>query len=255
MPVLSAYYSDRGTTRATNQDALIIRTAETNRGSLVMAAVCDGMGGRARGELASATAVHMLSEWFEDRLPLLLQEGFVFLALREAIEMIIREISLALENYSKYHDVELGSTLTMLLLYDGHCVTANVGDSRIYAIGKSVRQLTRDHSVVQRDVDSGAISTDDAKADKRRSVLYQCLGETSDLVPDILEQSVSSSDILLLCSDGFWHHLDWETAKEELCSCISEHDGVMGNKLAELAKRAMVKGETDNITAVAVRLV
>ena len=254
MAILSAYYSTKGTTRPTNQDALIIRSADTDGGPLVMAAVCDGMGGRARGELASATAVRLLSE-FENDLPPLLRKGYAFPALRGSIEAVIRRISLTLENYSENHGIKLGTTLTMLLLYAGHCVTANVGDSRIYAVGNDVRQLTRDHSVVQRGIDIGAIDPKEAWVDNRRNILYQCLGESEGLEPDILEQRVSPSDIFLLCSDGLWHYLDLETARQELCACLPGHGDGMQAKLSELAHRVMEQGETDNITAVAVGLV
>ena len=167
---------------------MIIRSAETDGGPLVMAAVCDGMGGRARGELASTTAVHVLSEWFENDLPQLLRQEYSFPALRGSVEMIIRRISLMLENYSDNRGIKLGTTLTMLLLYAGRCVTANVGDARIYAVGNEVRQLTQDHSAVQRGIDIDAIDPQEAWVDNRRNILYQCLGESDGLEPDILEQ-------------------------------------------------------------------
>lgn len=253
MKVLLAHYSDRGTRRAVNEDALVIRTADTVRGVLVMAAVCDGMGGRSRGELASATAVTELSGWFEERLPLLLRDGYDFAVLRAGIEFIIRRISSLLENYGRQNNVTIGSTLTMLLLYNGHCVTANVGDSRIYALGGGARQLTRDHTLVQQEIDRGLLQPSQAETDKRRNVLTQCLGETASLAPDIIEQDVPPGTVFLLCSDGFRHCLAPQEMEEKLSAAAEVGSKALEDALSALARCAMARGETDNITAAAVR--
>ena len=174
---------------------LIIPSTETDSGPLVMAAVFGGMGGSARRELASVTAVHVLSESFGICRSFCGRDmGYAFLALRGSIEAVIRRINLMLESYSEDHGIKLGTNLTMLLLYVGHCVTANVGDSRIYAVGDEVWQLTRDHSVVQRGIDIGAIDLQAAWVDNRRNILYQCLGESEDLELDILEQLVRRTE-------------------------------------------------------------
>ena len=219
-----------------------------------MAAVCDGMGGRARGELASSTAVQELSEWFDDRLPLLFADGYDIVSLRAGIEFVIRRISSFIENYGQRHDVQIGTTLTMLILYDGHCVTANVGDSRAYAVGTTAFQMTKDHSVVQRDIDSGLLCPEAAETDKRRNILTQCLGETSSLSPDIVEQNVGLDVHFLLCSDGFRHKLPLQEMREVISECTDENGARLEKVLSVLAQRVMDRGETDNITAVCVRL-
>ena len=176
--------------------------------------------------------------------------------LRRGIELVLRRISTLLENHAARHRQDMGTTLTMLLLYDGHCVTANVGDSRIYEISRAdIRQLTKDHTLVQREADSGLLTPEQAETDRRRNILYQCLGETLGLAPDILEQDVRPDSVFLLCSDGFRHQLPPREMREALWKAAGKRRGGMEHALSTLARRAMDRGETDNITAVAVRMI
>lgn len=252
MAARAGYYTDKGTVKPVNEDSLLVRTARTVNGPLALAAVCDGMGGLARGELASAAVVRALSDWFDGELPQLLEGGYDFAVLRSGIEYEIYRVSRQLEEYSRRHSMRMGTTLTMALLYAGKCVTANVGDSRVYALTDTMRQLTEDHSLVQRDVRTGLLRPEDAERDERRNILTQCVGVSMELAPDIRQWDMSPGAVYLLCSDGFRHELTPEEIYPQVRAGTAGDGAAMGRVLESLARTAMDRGETDNITAAAV---
>lgn len=249
-----AYFSDKGNTREVNQDALVIRTEKTDAGPLVMVAVCDGVGGMSRGEAASSYVVHSLSEWFEHKLPGLLREGYSFASVKAGIEYIIRKMSREVETFAGERQCQMGTTLSLLLLVDGHCVTANVGDSRIYEInGEGITQLTKDQSFVQRQVDLGNLTFEQAQTDGRRNFLLQCVGVSAGLAPEIAEKDASPGTAYLLCSDGFRHRLSQEEIGTGIWQAAASGGRErMNGKLAEMARLCMSRGETDNITVAVV---
>lgn len=249
-----AYYTDKGIRKAANEDSLLIRTAMTNRGEVLLAAVCDGMGGLNRGELASGTLVQAFSDWFDDRLPSLIENGFDPMTLKSGIEFEIRRQSKAMEAYARRNGIRMGTTLTMMLVFEGRCMVANVGDSRIYEVGAELRQITKDQSLVQREVDTGILTVQQAESDSRRNILLQCVGETSNLAPAIEEIQLGTDVVYLLCSDGFHHELGAEEIRTAIRSAAGKDDKVMTKTLEKLAKKAMEREETDNITAVAVKV-
>lgn len=251
MGIRFAYYTNKGTKKHNNEDALVVRTASTVRGPLLMAGVCDGVGGMDRGELASSIAVHALSEWFDEKLPLYLRDGFDFVMLRSGLEFELLQINKLLQEQASISGCHMGTTATMLILFEGRCITANVGDSRIYEIGNTIRQLTKDHSLVQREIDLGHLTKDDAEKDQRRNVLFQCLGAKSKVAPDICERPVKLGVVYLLCSDGFRHRLTPAEMKEELLANAERGEAAINHALESMAKRCMERGETDNITAIA----
>lgn len=249
-----AYYTDKGIRKATNEDSLLIRTAMTNRGEVLLAAVCDGMGGLNRGELASSTLVQAFSDWFDDRLPSLIENGFDPMVLKSGIEFEIRRQSKNMEDYARRNGIRMGTTVTMMLVFEGRCMIANVGDSRIYEVGPELRQITKDQSLVQREVDTGILTIQQAATDSRRNILLQCVGETSNLVPAIEEKRITTDAVYLLCSDGFHHELAPEELRSAVWSVAGKDDKTMTKALEKLAKKAMEREETDNITVVAVRV-
>lgn len=252
MGIQIAYYTDKGTRKQTNEDSLVVRTATTSRGDVVLAAVCDGMGGLNRGELASSTIVQALSEWFEEKLPGLIEPGYDFLALKSGIEFEIRRQSGRIENYASQRGLRLGTTLTMILIVEGRLITANVGDSRVYEVRDYLRQLTKDHSLAQREVDRGTLRIEDMERYEHRNVLTQGIGDSANLLPDIKEESLCTDAVYLLCSDGFRHELSQEEIQSALSASAGKGEKNMTKTLEKLAQKAMSRGETDNITAVAV---
>jgi hypothetical protein len=248
--VITAYNTDIGIKKSVNQDSLIIKKAIAGAGEVVLIGVCDGMGGLEQGELASAEAIKTLNFWFEQDLPNLLLEGLSNKAFVDSMTFAIKEANDRVYKYSSAKNIQCGTTLTAVLLYNGHYATVNVGDSRVYKIDNSgtIERLTHDQSVVQDKIDKGEITEEEARTHKARNVLLQCIGLGDAVTPGFSFGNYSDGDIFFACSDGFRHRL----MEEEMAKLYNPKDVVGQEELMERAaygvKLNMERGETDNIT-------
>lgn len=245
-----AVHTDIGIKRNINQDSVLIKTVQTDWGTVLMAAVCDGMGGLEKGELASATFVRMLSAWFEEKFPAVLYGGFHRQLLEKSWSELFVQVNAKIHSYSHLQGIQMGTTAAILLLIGQNYYIGNVGDTRIYQIGQTIQQLTKDQTLIQTEVDQGRISYEEAGKDSRRNVLLQCIGASKVVVPEYRAGTVSKGSSFLLCSDGFRHVI----TKEELYQSLNPEKILEEQKmkeqlifLTELNKKRL---ETDNITAV-----
>ena len=164
MRVIAAAETDAGICKPINQDGYCIKIAQTPAGQVALAAVCDGMGGLEKGELASATAVREFSAWFDQTLPGLLPE-LDWMRVSEMWRAMIHDVDVRLHEYGAAHGLELGTTVTAMLIYGGKYLIAHVGDTRVYEVGGVLRQLTEDHTVVEREVQAGLLTPEAAELD------------------------------------------------------------------------------------------
>lgn len=257
--VLTGFKTDVGIKKEVNQDSLIIRKAMTEVGEVTFISVCDGMGGLSFGELASAEAVNVLNSWFDEDLPELLMEGISDQSFKDSISLRIEEADEKISQYGREHNADCGTTMTAILLYNGHYATVNVGDSRIYKLSsKGIEQLTHDQSVVQQLLDSGQITVKEAETHPQRSVLLQCVGIGEKAVPDFTFGSYEEGDAFFACSDGFRHKLTAEEMYRVLYANrrtdvedVEERKEDLITRLKYLIDVVKERGETDNITVVA----
>jgi serine/threonine protein phosphatase PrpC len=143
---------------------------------------------------------------------------------------------------------DMGSTLTVVLVRGTLAVVANVGDSRTYHWRDgSLRQLTTDHSVVERLVATGVIDSSEAAFHPQRGVLYRSLGDRASVEVDVLSLPLSPGDRLLLCCDGVWESLA-DDGLEEVMSLESEPQ----RACEEICRRALEAGASDNVSVVVV---
>lgn len=215
----AAGWTDVGRVKETNQDSFVIKIANTNMGDMAMVAVADGMGGLMKGELASATAVRSLSVWFDEKLPLSLEatagsvggfERFV----EGQWEGLAQDLNLRIMRYGMKERMNLGTTLTAMLVLGGRYSIVHVGDSRVYEItDEAVCQLTEDQTFVKREMDAGRMTPEEALVHPQRNVLLQCLGSSKEVKPEVTSGNLRRDATYLLCSDGFRHVL---TEKELL---------------------------------------
>ena len=247
-----AAYTDTGIQKASDQDSLCVRRAALPQGGeLLLAVVCDGMGGLQRGELASAEGVRALGAWFDRSLPQLggLRGGDFAWVQREWTGLL-EGLHRRLLDYSAAHQVQLGTTLAALLACGDRYLTVNVGDSRIYQRRDRLQQLTQDQSLVAREVASGRITPEQARHHPQRNVLLQCLGAGRAVVPVFGQGLVHSGTVYLLCTDGLVHEL----APEELEAALEPHrlqgKERMTEALTQLTETCKARGETDNITGI-----
>ena len=227
--------------RTDNQDAYFAGKITDDS---VFAVVCDGMGGANAGNVASELAVRHISE-------------YVIRSYRDGMDMTDTEKTLknaiVSANISLYdmavNNAELtgmGTTAVAAFVKDGTAVIAHVGDSRIYLVNGEIKQLTRDHSVVQSLIESGKITPEDAKVHPRKNVITRALGAEENVAVDSDCLNLSNGDTLLLCSDGLTNFLD----DKDILKVFQNNDiSAVAERLVEEANE---NGGGDNITVVTV---
>lgn len=246
-------HTDIGIKKNTNQDSVLIKVARTDYGKVVFAAVCDGMGGLAKGELASATLVRMLSKWFEEEFPTILYQGVSIDVLKKSWSDLIYEANHKISVYGNSLHVNLGTTMTALLIVDHVYYIVNVGDSRIYYLRDDLTQITKDQTVIQREMDLGRMTWEEAKRDPRRNVLLQCVGASEVIEPDFYSGNVDAGSMFLLCSDGFRHVISPEEIYQTLTPYKLFNEQMMTEALVYLTDLDKYRQEVDNISAALVR--
>jgi protein phosphatase len=253
--------TDQGKTRDHNEDHFLVAdltrkdasppTAEREynlgeRGLLF--AVCDGMGGAAAGELASEMATNtiyqqLLASWLAETEV----TGQRFAArLKEAVETANRDI----HNYAKAHPENrgMGTTATIAGVLGDHLYLAQVGDSRAYLVrGAEAHQITKDQSLMQRLVEAGELTEEEAAHSERRNIILQALGPDPKIKVDLTHQELRRGDLLVLCSDG----LSGQVKKEEIAREAASGD--LPGATERLVSLANERGGPDNITVVIAR--
>lgn len=254
--------TDVGRTREHNEDTFAVADLSTfnaslqpevrthqagTRGSLFM--VADGMGGAAAGEVASQMAVETILAELDARWrssPASDTETFV-LALKSATEAANAKI----HQYAASHPENrgMGTTATIAGFLGDRLFLCQVGDSRGYLVrdGTAI-QITKDQSLMQKLIEAGEMTPEEAEVSERRNIILQALGPEPAIKVDLTEQQVMRGDVLVLCSDG----LSGQVRANEIAEVVrSESDLVeVCRRLIDLANEA---GGPDNITVVAVR--
>ena len=179
MKFLSVAHSDVGIKKNINQDSVLVKEATTDCGRVLLAVICDGMGGLAKGEVASATLVRTFSNWFEEKLPYMIytSDGATreidYNELQREWNQLIDSINHKIENYGASFHAPCGTTLVALLLVSEKYYIVNVGDSRAYLINDRFKQLTKDQTFIQREIDEGRMTIEEAKVHPERNVLNE----------------------------------------------------------------------------------
>jgi PPM family protein phosphatase len=243
-----AYHTDIGIKKKTNQDGLLLKTAKTPEGEIGLFIICDGMGGLSHGELASATVIRGMSDWFDNDLPELLESGIAETDIPGKLEERVRELNKKILDYGEVSNIKLGTTITALLILHKQYYIVQIGDSRAYSINHKLVKLTEDQTLVERELQRGNISAEQARIDPRRNVLLQCVGATKNINVVITSGEVESGTMYMLCTDGFYH----EISDEEMLANLNPHhftkEKSMKDKLVELVELAKQRQETDNIS-------
>jgi len=226
-----AQITDVGCVRELNEDSLF-----SSQGLWLVA---DGMGGHACGEVASQMAAEIISTSF-------LETGDLTSAIQEAH---IKIVDAGKEGVGQ---AGMGTTVVALATFEKHYQIAWVGDSRAYlwdAKRKNLSQLSEDHSLIVRLVNSGLISKEEAKNHPQRHMITQCLGsvEIEQVKVDIYESEWQANETILLCSDGLSDDVDEETMSKVLAQNVSQSE-----KLAALTELAKEAGGKDNISIILV---
>ncbi len=249
------HVSDVGLVRPHNEDASLVvesvfegdQAAET----IGLFIVADGMGGHQAGEVASALAARIVARGLieEVYIPYLRQSSHQSdqLSLTEALQQAVEAANQAVHGQVPGS----GTTLTCALVINSRAYLAHVGDSRAYLYyNQALKQITRDHSYVDKLVELGQISAEAAAVHPQRNVLYRAVGQGDQLEIDIYPLDLPNGSRLLLCSDGLWGMLSDNVIQAILASARSPQDACR-----ELIAAANEAGGRDNITAIVVERV
>jgi len=254
--------TDVGKARDHNEDSFVVADLTTRnaslqpevrehvvgrRGTLFM--VADGMGGAAAGEVASEMATgtvfnHMITQWGNDQE--VTEQRFAY-RLKEAVEIANQQI----HDYAAAHlEVRgMGTTTTAAGVFDGALYLTQIGDSRGYLIRQGrIAQITKDQSLMQRLVDAGELTEEEAAVSERRNIILQALGPDAHVKVDLTRQELRKGDILVMCSDG----LSGLVKKEEILAIVTQATDLV-SACKELIEAANGRGGPDNITCIVAR--
>ncbi len=255
--------TDVGKTREHNEDTFLVADLEgasqldfatgallkTPGAHGLLFLVADGMGGAASGEIASGMAGQVVlncltSAWSADGA---LSEDAFAAALRDATETANSRIHQFSRENPEHRG--MGTTATLAGLFGDKLFLAQVGDSRAYLVrGGQAKQLTKDQSLMQRLVEAGELTQEEADVSERRNIILQALGPDAHVTVDLTHQQLRRGDVLLLCSDG----LSGLVRADEIAQLASHADSVE-TLCHALVDRANERGGPDNITVIAAR--
>lgn len=244
--------TDIGIKKQTNQDSILIKHGQCEKGEILLAVICDGMGGLKKGEVASATVVKKFSEWFDSELPFELKNLDMNI-IADKWSLLLKDLNLKIAEYGQQDGIRLGTTFTGVLFIDDQYLAVHVGDTRLYQLDSGLKQLTTDHTFVAREIRRGNLTVEQAKKDKRRNMLLQCVGASERIEPEILTGTVQQG-AYMLCSDGFRHEISESEIYEPLNPVNLINKEAMHNNVKYLIEQVKKRNEKDNISVVLVKV-
>ncbi len=244
--------TDIGNVKKTNQDSLLVKHAAYNNKEVLMAIVCDGMGGLSSGELASATVIRAFDKWFDQILPFELENPDLSV-ISGKWAATLKELNADLLKYSRIQGRSMGTTFSGIIFIDDSYLIVHVGDSRVYHLSSGITQITKDQTFVAREIEKGKMTKEQAKTDKRRNMLLQCVGASAQVIPEVIIDKTEPG-AYLLCSDGFRHVISEEEIFESLnpVNCINKQ--AMHSNTRYLIDLVKQRNERDNISAILIKV-
>ena len=237
--------TDKGCVRKMNQDAYEIRQLDRNT---LLCVVCDGMGGAKSGNVASTLAVDVFAQEIQRTWTPNMEWDKADQILKSAVKLANFTVYDQANQFEEFSG--MGTTLVAALVRGRRVSIVNVGDSRAYVINqKGIRQITRDHSVVQMMVDRGELTPEMAKVYPGKNLITRAVGTEMTVLCDIFRQELSKGDFLLLCSDGLSNLLDDQEILFEVVHGVNKE-----RCCKRLLDIAVSRGAPANVTSVLVSL-
>lgn len=244
--------TDVGISKDINQDSVMIKHADSALGEILMAVVCDGMGGLSKGELASAFVIRAFEKWFNEELSFEL-ENLDMKVIGAKWSLLLKELNVKILEYSQKFNGGMGTTFSGILFVGDQYVIVHVGDTRVYHIDSSLTQLTTDQTFIAREISRGTITLEQAKTDKRRNMLLQCVGASKVVDPQII-CGKTEKGAYMLCSDGFRHVITEEEIYESLNPINLMNKDSMHNNAKYLIEQIKNRAEKDNISVILIKV-
>ncbi|HEX4331354.1 MAG TPA: Stp1/IreP family PP2C-type Ser/Thr phosphatase [Usitatibacter sp.] len=248
----AASLTDPGRVRDHNEDCI------ESRPDIGLFVLADGMGGYNAGEVASGMATSLISDGLEDAWSPRAVERMGRDEAKALSERLINE-QIARANTAIFTTSQnnpecagMGTTLVVALFYDNFLTVAHIGDSRLYRLrGESMEQVTRDHSLLQEQLDSGLITPEEAKLSQNKNLVTRALGIDPSVEPELHVYETQPDDTYLLCSDGLSDMVEDEEIRLTLITLKSNPNLTV----QQLVQAANDNGGRDNISAMLIRVV
>ena len=232
--------TDAGVVREMNQDYYF--SSDTAVGNLPnLFIVADGMGGHKAGDYASRYTIERVVASVSRNTgeePIAIMKE----AINKANELLVAE---SREDESKSG---MGTTLVIGTIIGNKLFVANIGDSRLYVVGQNMRQITRDHSLVDEMVRLGEINADEARGHPDKNIITRAVGTSDHVEADFFEVEITADDTILLCTDGLTNMV----RDDEILDIIKKYDNAQAATM-QLVKEANANGGRDNITVMIIK--
>ena len=235
--------TDPGCVRAQNQDTFQILHLD---GNTCLCVVCDGMGGAKSGNVASALAADVFVQEIRNNWKSGMDEYHLDQMLANAVKLANFTVFDQAQQFEEFNG--MGTTLVAALVHSGRVSIIHVGDSRAYGINSyGIRQLTRDHSLVQLMVERGELTQEQARFYPGKNVITRAIGTEAVVESDVDHWQLQKGDSLLLCSDGLSNTMDEQEILFEVVHGVKKE--YCCQRLLDIAKN---RGAPDNVTSVLV---
>ena len=237
--------TDQGCVRSQNQDMYQVEQLDKNT---LLCVVCDGMGGARSGNVASA----MAGEVFMDTVRREWSAGMTKEKISQLLQTAVRIANVTVYEQSRQHEEfeGMGTTLVGALIQGKLATVVNVGDSRAYKIDRGgIRQVTRDHSLVQLMVDRGELTPEVARTYPGKNFITRAVGTESTVLSDLFQLEVEKDEYLFLCTDGLSNMIDDQEILFEVVHGVNM-DGCC-QRLLDIVKG---RGAPDNVTSVLIKI-
>ena len=236
-----------GMVRSHNEDCIAVDP------QIGLAVLADGMGGYNAGEVASGIAVAMISAEMKKSIAKLKPEEYDL----PAMERLLAEHSVK-ANGAIYHASQtqaqyagMGTTLVVALWYDNHIAVAHIGDSRLYRLREDVlEQVTRDHSLLQEQIDSGLITKEQARHSQNKNLVTRAVGIDPQVEPEVHTYPAQVGDVFLICSDG----LSDMVTDEDIQLTLASLKVNLPLAAEQLVQQANDNGGRDNVSVILIRV-
>jgi protein phosphatase len=235
-----------GMVRSHNEDSIAADAA------VGLAVLADGMGGYNAGEVASGIAVAMISAEIKKNLAAIAGELDVATAEKLVGEHAVRANNAIFQaSQSQPQYAGMGTTLVVALWHDDHMIVGHIGDSRLYRMrGSKLEQVTRDHSLLQEQIDSGLITKEQARHSQNKNLVTRAVGIDPEVDAEVHSYPVQAGDIYLLCSDG----LNDMVTDEDMELTLSSLQANLPLAAEQLVQQANDNGGRDNVSVILVRV-
>lgn len=244
MKYLTSVYWERGSVAECNQDSLVVLQVMTAKGRVLMAAVCDGMGGLAQGERASGYVTRRLQEWFYESLLRSVQRKKAYWVIRRSLDRLVYDMQEQLSQYARKEQISLGTTMTVLVVWEKTYLLWHLGDSRAYRL--NVKPGGKEKS--------GATECMTVDHVHGKNQLTKCVGSFGYKRPDYRMGIVKPGQAFLICSDGFRNLIDESELADVLNPEGMEEETRAARRLQAIGDVCMKRGEEDNMSAVYIKI-